>query len=146
MKESEKASYWIGVVSALHVQQGVSGGFAQMCHGKSAPLRKMKPGDWLVYYSPRTEIKGGEPLQAFTAIGKVKDEHVYEYAMSETFVPYRRDIEYMPCEEARIRELLDQLSFTRGKPNWGYVFRTGHFEISQADFCIIAEAMNVAVL
>ncbi|QUL54975.1 hypothetical protein KDC22_32875 [Paenibacillus tritici] len=28
----------------------------------------MQHGDWLVYYSLRTEIGDGEPLQAFTAI------------------------------------------------------------------------------
>ncbi|WP_238654410.1 EVE domain-containing protein [Paenibacillus piscarius] len=135
-------SYWIGVVSASHVQRGVSGGFAQMCHGKSAPLRRMQPGDWLVYYSPRTEIRDGKPLQAFTAIGRVVDDHVYEYAMSATFVPYRRNIEYVPCQDARIEGLLDRLSFTRGKRNWGYPFRTGHFEINQEDFFTIAGAMH----
>lgn len=143
--ESAMPSYWIGVVSASHVQRGVSGGFAQMCHGKSAPLRRMKAGDWLVYYSPRTEMGDGEPLQAFTAIGRVMDDFVYEYAMSATFVPYRRNIEYVPCREARIAGLLDELSFTCGKRNWGYPFRTGHFEINREDFMTIAEAMQAAV-
>jgi hypothetical protein len=143
--ENGGPSYWIGVVSANHVQRGVSGGFAQMCHGKAAPLRRMQPGDWLVYYSPRMEIGEGEPLQAFTAIGRVMDDRVYEYAMSATFVPYRRNIEYVPCQEARIKGLLDRLSFTRGQRNWGYPFRTGHFGISREDFLIIAEAMHVAI-
>ncbi|CQR59092.1 hypothetical protein PRIO_6745 [Paenibacillus riograndensis SBR5] len=84
-------------------------------------------------------------MQAFTAIGRVLDDHVYEYAMSATFVPYRRNIEYVPCHEARIKGLLDRLSFTRGKRNWGYPFRTGHFEINQEDFFTIAEAMHVAI-
>ncbi|GKS11802.1 hypothetical protein YDYSY3_28020 [Paenibacillus chitinolyticus] len=140
--ESGKLRYWIGVVSASHVQRGVQGGFAQMCHGKSAPLRRMQPGDWLVYYSPRTEMGGGEPLQAFTAIGRVADDRVYEYAMSATFVPFRRNIEYVPCREARIVDLLDRLYITRGKRNWGYPFRTGHFEIDREDFLTIAEAMH----
>ncbi|MFC4303707.1 EVE domain-containing protein [Cohnella boryungensis] len=140
--ESGKPRYWIGVVSALHVQLGVRGGFAQMCHGKSAPLRRMQPGDWLVYYSPRTEMGGGEPMQAFTAVGRVADDCVYEYAMSATFVPFRRNIEYVPCREARIVDLLDRLCITRGKRNWGYPFRTGHFEIGREDFLTIAEAMH----
>jgi len=41
--------------------------------------------------------------------------------------------------------LLDRLSFTRGKRNWGCLFRTGHFKISREDFMIIAEAMNAAI-
>lgn len=53
---------WLGVVSRAHVQRGVSGGFAQVCHGKAAPLRRMQTGDWLIYYSPSTEM-GGEALR-----------------------------------------------------------------------------------
>ena len=63
--------YWIGVVSRAHVQGGVAGGFAQLCHGKERPLRRMRTGDWLIYYSPRTEREGGAPIQSFTAIGRV---------------------------------------------------------------------------
>ncbi|WP_371915968.1 EVE domain-containing protein [Paenibacillus sp. P3E] len=117
------------------------GGFAQLCHGKSASLRKMRPGDWMIYYSPRTEITKGEPLQAFTAIGEVADDRVYEYPMSESFVPFRRNISYISCQEVKIRDLLEQLSFTRGNRNWGYSFRYGHFEIGREDFLIIASAM-----
>lgn len=65
---------WIGVVSASHVFRGAEGGFAQLCHGKAAPLKRMQAGDWLIYYSPRTDMQNGEPLQAFTAIGQVQDD------------------------------------------------------------------------
>ncbi len=143
--ESSSPSYWIGVVSEAHVQRGVAGGFAQLCHGKAAPLRKMKRGDWFVYYSPRTEIKGGEPLQAFTAIGQVRDDEVYEYAMSDTFIPFRRNIDYVDGQSAHIRGLLSQLSFTQDNRNWGYLFRRGQFEIKADDFRIIAEAMGVQI-
>jgi len=127
------------------VRRGVEGGFAQVCHGKAAPLRRMKRGDWLVYYSPRTEMGGGELLQAFTAIGRVADDTVYEHAMSASFVPFRRNIEYVPCRTARIADLLDRLQLTRGKRRWGYPFRTGHFEIGRDDFRTIAEAMGADV-
>jgi hypothetical protein len=133
--------YWIGVVSASHVSRGVEGGFAQLCHGKAAPLRRMQSGDWLIYYSPRTDMSNGEPLQAFTAIGQVQDDHVYEYRMSDSFVPFRRNIQYVDCKETKIRALLEKLSFTRGVKNWGYLFRFGHFEISEQDFRIIADTM-----
>ncbi|WP_379156312.1 EVE domain-containing protein [Paenibacillus sp. sgz5001063] len=132
---------WIGVVSASHVKRGVLGGFAQLNHGKAAPLRRMSCGDWLIYYSPRTDMAKGETLQAFTAIGQVEDDSVYPYQMSETFVPFRRNIRYLPCREVKIANLLNQLSFTRGNQNWGYSFRYGHFEISPEDFQTIAGAM-----
>jgi hypothetical protein len=137
----EHKRYWVGVVSASHVKMGVQGGFAQLCHGKSAPLKRMQTGDWLIYYSPRTDLAKGEPLQAFTAIGQVADDRTYEYRMSDSFVPFRRNIRYSHCKEVKIVHLLDQLSFTRGNRNWGYTFRTGHFEIGSEDFLLIAEAM-----
>ncbi|WP_371860416.1 EVE domain-containing protein [Paenibacillus lautus] len=137
----ERTRYWIGVVSESHVKLGVEGGFAQLCHGKSAPLRRMREGDWLIYYSPRTNLKSGEALQAFTAMGQVVNDHVYEYHMTASFVPFRRDIRYVPSQEVKIARLLDRLSFTRGNRNWGYAFRYGHFEIKRGDFLVIAEAM-----
>ncbi|SEB82905.1 EVE domain-containing protein [Paenibacillus sp. GP183] len=141
----EHRRYWVGVVSASHVKMGVQGGFAQLCHGKSAPLKRMHSGDWLIYYSPRTDLSKGEPLQAFTAIGQVADDRTYEYRMSDSFVPFRRNVRYSPCKEVKIAQLLEQLSFTRGNRNWGYTFRTGHFEIRSEDFLIIAEAMLIDV-
>lgn len=135
--------YWIGVVSRAHVQGGVAGGFAQLCHGKERPLRRMRMGNWLIYYSPRTEREGGAPIQSFTAIGRVAADDVYPFAMSEAFVPFRRDVRYLPCREAPIAPLLDRLSFIKDKVRWGYPFRTGHFEVAASDFALIAEAMGV---
>ncbi|ULO07667.1 EVE domain-containing protein [Paenibacillus sp. 19GGS1-52] len=139
-KISQQSRFWIGVVSASHVKRGELGGFAQLCHGKSAPLRKMRAGDWLIYYSPRTEMEG-VPLQAFTAVGEVADDQVYEYQMSPSFVSFRRNISYISCRKVQIRDLLEQLSFTRVNRNWGYSFRQGHFEIGREDFLMIASTM-----
>src|SRR4051812_18172527 len=50
--EGRAARAWVGVVSRTHVQRGVLGGFAQVCHGKRSPLDRMRDGDALVYYSP----------------------------------------------------------------------------------------------
>ena len=43
--------FWIGTVSKEHVMKGVAGGFCQVCHGKQAPLNRMKKGDFLIYYN-----------------------------------------------------------------------------------------------
>ena len=42
-------------------------------------------------------------------------------------------------------QLLERLEFTRGKKNWGYAFRFGLVEISQADFDTVAQAMKAEV-
>jgi len=135
--------YWIGVVSRNHVERGVDGGFAQLCHGKQAPLQRMKMGDWLIYYSPKIDLAGKQACQAFTAIGRLVDDGIYQVEITEDFCPFRREVDYLPCSPADIRPLLDELFFTKDAPNWGWLFRRGHFEIQKADFERIASAMNV---
>ena len=138
--------YWIGVVSREHVLRGVAGGFAQVGHGKDAPLRRMAPGDWLFYYSPKTSLDGGEPLQAFTAAGRIAEGDVYQAEMAPGFTPWRRDVVYAPdAREAPIAPLRERLSFVAGNANWGMVFRRGHLEIPEADALLIAEAMGIAL-
>ena len=44
--------HWLAVASADHVAIGRRGGFMQVCHAKAAPLRRLQPGDRVVYYSP----------------------------------------------------------------------------------------------
>jgi hypothetical protein len=62
---------WIAVASAEHVRIGRARGFMQVCHGKAAPLRRLSPGDRVIYYSPTETFRGKDRLQAFTAIGIV---------------------------------------------------------------------------
>jgi hypothetical protein len=58
MKEIEH-KYWIIVASKDHVKNGIAAGFAQACHGKSAPLKRMKKGDFVIYYSGKESL--GKP-------------------------------------------------------------------------------------
>lgn len=136
--------YWIGVASAEHVRRGRSGGFMQLGHGKAAPLKRVKPGDRIVYYSPTVKLGEKDKLRAFTAIGTVKDREPYVGDMGKGFKPYRRDVDLARAEEAPIAPLLDKLEFT-GKTNWGYKFRFGLFPVSAADFRLIAKAMGADV-
>ena len=137
--------YWIGVVSLSHVLRGVQGGFAQLGHGKEAPLRRMSMGDWLVYYSPKTDMDDGEPLQQFTAIGQIVGDSVYEHRMRPDFVPFRRDLKYLKCKPAAIAPLISDLSFIKYPKRRGFPFRRGHFAMSEQDFRLIARAMAARV-
>jgi len=114
----------------------------QVCHGKAAPLRRIKSGDLVVYYSPTITFHGEDKLQAFTAIGIAKAVEPYQADMGGGFCPYRRDVAWLPSEEASIRTLLDRLDFTRAKKSWGYQLRFGLFEISEPDMRAIAHAMG----
>jgi hypothetical protein len=135
--------FWLGTVSADHVALGVTGGFAQVGHGKGEPLRKMSRGDGFIYYSPKTSLTDGEPLQAFTAIGRIAGDETYQVEMSPDFKPWRRDVTYVDGSAVPIKPLLNDLSFTTGRTNWGFMFRRGHFEVTEADFCLIAASMGV---
>ncbi len=136
-------NYWIAVASAEHVRRGRDEGFMQVSHGKVAPLKRVKPGDRVVYYSPAVSLGSKDKLQAFTAIGTVKGGEPYLFDMGKGFKPYRRDVDWAKGVEAPIGPLLDKLEFTAGKPNWGYHLRLGLFPISGADFRLIARAMGV---
>lgn len=134
-------NYWIGVVSKNHVEQGVAGGFAQLNHGKAGPLERMQAGDGLVYYSPRTDFPEGEPLQAFTAIGRVASGAIFQ-ANGADQPQFRREVHYLPAAEAPIKPLLDELSFIRSKQHWGAAFRFGFLRCPEEDFARIAAAMG----
>ena len=139
-------NYWIGVVSRSHVLRGLAGGFAQMNHGKQAPLKRMKAGDGLVYYSPRDAYPDGAPLQAFTALGFIRTGDVYAYDVTADgvpgFVPWRIDVDYVDTQITSIRPLITQLDFIKDKTHWGAAFRFGQIKIGKDDFDRIARAMG----
>lgn len=137
--------YWIGVASREHVKSGVKEGIAQVCHGKQTALKRMASGDWIIYYSPTKIFGQKEACRTFTAIGIIKDKPPYQYAMSETFIPWRRDVAFVPAQEIEILPLLDKLSFIKNKEKWGFVFRFGLLEIKRDDFLLIATMMGVTV-
>ncbi len=134
--------YWIAVASANHVAIGKAGGFMQVNHGKAAPLKRIKPGDLVAYYSPVTVFGGKDKLRAFTAMGRVKDGDPYQGDMGAGFKPFRRDVEWFEAEHTAIELLLEQLDFTRGKKSWGYQFRFGLFSVGEKDMDVIAKAMK----
>jgi hypothetical protein len=117
----------------------------QVSHGKAAPLRRIQPGDRVVFYSPTNTFRGKDQLQAFTAIGVVREGAPYQIDMGGGFCPFRRDVAWQTAEETRIQTLLEQLDFTSGKRNWGYQLRLGLLEISETDMSRIAQAMGASL-
>jgi hypothetical protein len=141
-RETRAHKNWLAVASAEHVRLGRSSGFMQVCHGKAGPLRRVEPGDRVVYYSPTTSFRGAERLQAFTAIGRVREGLPYPFDMGGGFRPWRRDVDWLPAREMPIRPLLDALDFTSSDRNWGYKLRFGLIEIGEQDMDRIAAAMQ----
>ncbi len=142
MSPSLSRNFWIGVVSKEHVDIGVAGGFAQVNHGKAGPLERMRAGDGFAFYSPRTAYPDGELLQAFTAIGRIRNGTVYQATVSDSFRPFRLDVDYFAAQPAPVRPLIDALSFIRSKAHWGAAFRFGLVRVPEPDFALIAAAMG----
>lgn len=135
--------HWVAVASAEHVRRGRREGFMQVCHGKGGPLRRIRPGDRVAYYSPTVHFGGKDRLQAFTALGTVLPGDPYQTDMGDGFHPFRRDVSWDTAAcDASIVPLLGQLSFTAGRASWGYAFRFGLLPATAQDLELIAEAMH----
>lgn len=139
--ENQDTKYWIIVASKDHVKNGIAEGIAQACHGKASPLKRMRKGDFIIYYSSKQTMGQPQPCQQFTAIGKVTDEQTYQFQVSEDFCPSRRNIEFLPGIAISILPLIAELDFIPNKKSWGYPFRFGFFEIKQHDFELISSQM-----
>ena len=137
---TEQPQNWIAVASAEHVRRGQNEGFMQVCHGKAT--RRVKPGSRVVYYSPTETFGGSDRLQAFTALGIVRNAEAYQVDMGGGFHPFRRDIDWLEARPTPIKPLLDQLELTRGRRSWGRKFRFGLVAIGASDLAVIAEAMG----
>lgn len=133
--------YWIVVASKDHITRGIAGSFIQANHGKEAPLKRMHQHDKVICYSPKITMLADDKCQAFTAIGTISGDTIYQHAMSENFVPYRREVEFMKCGEIPILPLIDELDLIVNKKSWGYSFRFGLLEISEHDYKLISEKM-----
>jgi hypothetical protein len=133
--------YWIIVASKDHLQRGMTGGFIQANHGKATPLKRMHQGDFVIFYSPKVEFEKPEKLQCFTAICKLIDEDIYQHDMGGGFVPFRRNVKFLPSKDVSILPLINDLTFIKDKTHWGAPFRFGTLQIPEDDFRLIAEMM-----
>ncbi len=132
---------WIATISLNHVRRGAVGGFMQADHGARTRLARLRPGDRVAFYSPRTDYPEGEPLQQFTAWGTVMGDDVYQVTLAPGFHPWRLALEYSDSTATSIRPLLGRLSFIPDERNWGITFRRGLFRIPAGDFDRIVAAM-----
>jgi hypothetical protein len=49
--------FWIVVASKDHVERGQALGIVQANHGKAAPMKRMRAGDFIVFYSPKLRFQ-----------------------------------------------------------------------------------------
>jgi hypothetical protein len=135
--------YWINTVSVDHVRAGVEGGFTQANHGRPTRLRQLARGDLVVFYSPRTRYPDPEPLQRFTALGRVVDDAPYQAEMIPTVRPWRRRVQFIECQEAPIQHLIGELTFIKDRTRRASSFDGGYSRLARKTSSAIARAMQV---
>ncbi len=133
--------FWVVVASKDHVEHAMAEGIAQANHGKEAPLKRMKPNDYVLFYSGKQTLGKPEKCQKFTAIGQVKEGEIYQVQISAGFAPFRRNMLFFENKDISVLPLIDSLQFIKNKESWGYAFRYGFFEINQHDFDVISSQM-----
>ena len=145
MSNNSARRHWIAVASAEHALRGrdhTPMGFMQVCHGKCAPLKRLRAGDVVAYYAPAQTMGGKDKLQSIVSLGVVQAGDPYAFDMGGGFVPYRRDVRYVRAQPAPIVPLLATLDFVEDRQRWGYKFRFGLFDVCAADMQRIAHAMR----
>jgi hypothetical protein len=133
---------WLAVASAEHVARGFEGGFMQVCHGKNAPLRRLRAGDRIAYYSPGPLMGGPATLRSVTAFGVVADEVLEQVEMAPDFRPWRRRVGWISDRAVPIHRLRADPRFVLAGPGWGVKLRFGLLAIDAASMDMIAQAMS----
>ena len=140
---SQPPNHYIIVASLNHTHIAIDGGFAQANHGKMAPMKRLRKGDGILFYSPKLKYQKPEPCQKFTAIGRVVDDKPYQVVQMEGFEPWRRNVEWEEgVKQVEIKPMLEHLCFVRDKVRWGMSVRRGFFGIAKDDFERVEKAMK----
>jgi len=100
-------------------------------------------GDSIIFYLPQERMEGGESLQAFTTAGRILDAFPCQVEQPKDLRPFRRKTEYFKGKDASIHPLLEELSLTKGRSNWGAALRMGIFQIKREDYMKISIAMGI---
>ncbi len=69
------------------------------------------------------------------------DNNVYQYKMTDNFIPYRRNKRYVPSRTVKIHGLLDKQTCLKNKVVGEINFDSVNSEINREDFMIIANKM-----
>jgi hypothetical protein len=124
------------------VEAAAEGGFTQADHGAARRLSQPRPGDEMVFYSPRTSLQQGRPVQKFTALATITGEEPYQAFVSDDFRPWRLAATFRPSTPVDAKSLVAELSFVTDVTHWGLPFRRGLFAIPRDDFHLIARSMQ----
>lgn len=134
-------AHFIGVVHRAQTRTARDRGFVAFSHGDESAVRRLSPGDTVIYYAPKSDFDG-DPVRAFVAPAEVTGEapHRTDYPGGRT--AWVRAATFAKVREVPVRPLLDRLSFVRDPRHWGLAFRRGKFSITPDDHALIAGLMQ----
>ena len=131
----------LGIAERIHAELCKEAGVVVLGIDGPSGVRKLNPGDKVVYYSPKT-APDGEVLRSFTSIGEVVGEGEYERDLGAGRLLWVRDAAWAENpKEVSIYDLLERLSWIKKPKNWGFYMRGSHRQIPFEDYAVIAEAM-----
>lgn len=133
--------YWIGVAHLKQAKAAEGAGFVAFSHGRESAVRKVSPGDRVIYYSPKTDFEG-TAVQAFVALATVMGEPEQRQMPNTDFTPWTRAAEFTTVSEVPVKPMLEDLTFVTNPRHWGMAFRRSLFEITEGDFILISNAMR----
>jgi hypothetical protein len=103
----------------------------------------MKPGDGIIFYSARQQIKGKDLCQRFTGIATIQNGDAYQDSSHESFRAWRRHAKFeKEAKEVDVRSVLPKLAcLNNGAVGWGRALMRGVMKIGEDDFRVVKEAM-----
>jgi hypothetical protein len=105
----EQRRYWIVVLAQDRVELARAGGYVQPYQARASMIERLREGDGLPFYSPRSADPKGEPVQAFTALAHVTGADGYRAELPYGSVSIRVRVDYAATHVAPVKPLLDQL-------------------------------------
>lgn len=135
------AAYYLGIAEKSYVDLCTEAGVCVLGISGPSGVKKLNPGDGVIYYSPKT-APDGEVLRAFTAIGEVTGEGEYERDFGSGTLLWCRNVAWRgEAREVSIYDHLDGLSWIKKPKNWGFYMRGSHRAIPGEDFARLSGAM-----
>lgn len=138
------ANHYIGIVGKARADNFIKAGALELGRGGAGDLAGLMPGDGIAIYAPRVSRIAAEPLQAFTAIGRITGHLPHREEIAPGVFRHRLLTDWKEVQgDASIRPLVAQLDLTtRYGPRWGQVLRRDIVPINEDDFFRIASALG----
>lgn len=134
-------AFWITSTDRKQADSGLEAGYAELAAGDHDANTRPDRGDFLVVYCDLTGDPDDDPVEAFTAMGRIADDGPEPFTGEDGETAYRRKVAFFSCIETRAHTLIGDLSFARDKENWRTTLVAGLRRIDTADFLVIAEAI-----